>query len=292
MEYYVYAYLDPRKPGKYVYGNLEFDYLPFYVGKGKGNRMLDHLNEKTISNPYKTRIITKIQESDLYPIIIKIKENLSDKESINIEMETIAKIGRSNINNGPLTNLTNGGDGTSGWIQSDVTKEQRCKTLFEQNSKWRNSVSSKEFSKKMSEVSHFNNEDFKKNLSVKYTGTGNPMYGKQNSDKQKEAVKKAHIEGKIKLTEDGRKKIIEANNRRKGYKLNAKRKDSVTYVITSPYMEIYTILGAKELQEFCKFQKLQYHALKNNSGKIITKNEITGVRITAKNTIGWRLERN
>lgn len=42
-EYYVYAYLDPRKPGLYVYGNYKFDYLPFYIGFGKLDRLNRHL---------------------------------------------------------------------------------------------------------------------------------------------------------------------------------------------------------------------------------------------------------
>lgn len=43
-KYYTYIYLDPRKPGKYEYTlkneeTIRFDYEPFYVGKGTGNRI-------------------------------------------------------------------------------------------------------------------------------------------------------------------------------------------------------------------------------------------------------------
>ena len=44
-EFYVYIYLDPRKPGKYTYEDLCFLYEPFYIGKGKNNRIDGHLYE-------------------------------------------------------------------------------------------------------------------------------------------------------------------------------------------------------------------------------------------------------
>lgn len=46
--YYVYIYLDPRKPGKYKYSKCEFEYEPFYVGKGKNNGILSKRNSKNI----------------------------------------------------------------------------------------------------------------------------------------------------------------------------------------------------------------------------------------------------
>jgi len=35
--FYVYIYLDPRKPGRYVYGDYCFLYEPFYVWKNIGD---------------------------------------------------------------------------------------------------------------------------------------------------------------------------------------------------------------------------------------------------------------
>lgn len=83
-KFYVYAYLDPRKPGEYIYGNYSFDYEPFYIGKGCGSRMSRHLweTEKNNSNNYKTNIIHKIKKLNLLPIIIIYKDNLTNEESI------------------------------------------------------------------------------------------------------------------------------------------------------------------------------------------------------------------
>ena len=48
--FYVYVYLDPRKPGNYVYGEYSFDYEPFYVGKGSNGRCTIHLCKYNLEN--------------------------------------------------------------------------------------------------------------------------------------------------------------------------------------------------------------------------------------------------
>ena len=74
--FYVYAYLDPRKPGKFVYGNFIFDFEPFYVGKGKDNRITEGLVSKR-ENKFKIAKINKIKKSNLDVIYLKIYENLT-----------------------------------------------------------------------------------------------------------------------------------------------------------------------------------------------------------------------
>jgi hypothetical protein len=39
-QFYVYVYLDPRKPGKYKYNNYEFDYEPLIKNRES------HLNKR------------------------------------------------------------------------------------------------------------------------------------------------------------------------------------------------------------------------------------------------------
>ena len=119
-QFYTYLYLDSRKPGKFTYddGKLVFDYEPFYVGKGKGNRYLSHLNEakQTSNKSHKLNKIRKILKEEFDPIIIKILENITEQKSIDKEIELIWIIGRHDLGMGPLTNLTNGGDGFSGYM--------------------------------------------------------------------------------------------------------------------------------------------------------------------------------
>jgi len=121
--FYNYVLLDPRKPGDYNYGDLHFDFEPFYVGKGQGKRCFKHKG-KDLDNNFKSKKINKILSLGLDLIVLKIYENLSEQESFDNEINLINQIGRFNLNLGPLTNLTNGGDGPSGYICSNESKQR------------------------------------------------------------------------------------------------------------------------------------------------------------------------
>jgi len=114
--YYVYAYLDTTKPGNYVYGTYTFLYEPFYIGEGKRNRLMFHLNQAQTKeiirrgNKHKFYRIKSILLSNTLPKIIKLKEGLTEDEALKEEINIISLVGTSFDKTGPLVNLTKGGE--------------------------------------------------------------------------------------------------------------------------------------------------------------------------------------
>ena len=109
-KYYVYAYLDPRRPSD----DDRFSNEPFYIGRGSKSRLNSHINEAKRLPETITRDINKIRSilsTGMTPIIIKLFDGMTMEESKIKEYELIKEIGRSLFGEGPLTNLTEGGEG-------------------------------------------------------------------------------------------------------------------------------------------------------------------------------------
>jgi len=100
--------------------------LPFYVGKGKGNRAWKHSKfvKSNGCNSFKYNVIRKINEQGLEPIIKIIDSNLSEQIAFELEMFMIDMLGRRNNNTGMLTNMTDGGEGVSGYKHSEESKQR------------------------------------------------------------------------------------------------------------------------------------------------------------------------
>lgn len=134
-KFYVYYLIDPNSS------------RPFYVGKGYGNRMYDHVksvkrNKIPNRNKHLFYKIQKIFRSNQHVIHKKILENVDEHTAFLIESQEIKRIGRSDLKLGTLCNLTDGGEGG---------------------------------------VGHVCNEQVKKHMSLLHSGTNNPMYGKKHT---------------------------------------------------------------------------------------------------------------
>lgn len=110
--FYVYALLDPRKPGPFYYGHWKFSHEPFYIGKGKGERAYSHLSRKN-QNPSKDRIVRQLKRLKLNPLIVFKKKKLTERDAFDNERKLIICIGRKDLKTGCLVNRTNGGEGFS-----------------------------------------------------------------------------------------------------------------------------------------------------------------------------------
>lgn len=145
--FYVYALLDPRKQGNYKYGEYEFDYEPFYIGKGTGCRIYKHFAKTAlIPNTPKTQKILKILSLGLKPITIKINSNIIETDALSLENKLIKLIGRKDINTGILCNGTDGGENGGQRIIKETTRQKISISLIGKNKgrkltkEWKNKI--------------------------------------------------------------------------------------------------------------------------------------------------------
>lgn len=125
----------------YVYAYLRKDGSPYYIGKGKGRRM--YSKDHTVAPP-----IDKNK-------IVVIENNLTEERALLLEIQLIKQYGRKNIGTGILRNLTNGGEGSSGYKHTEKTKQH----LSEKSKGKTHSIETKQ------------------NMSKCRKGENNPMYG-------------------------------------------------------------------------------------------------------------------
>ena len=102
LGHYVYVYSDPDTK------------KPFYVGKGKGNRAFDHLDDQSESD--KVRKIAEIKARGKEPLIEILVHGLNDETALKVEAAAIDLIGIES-----LTNQQRGhGSGTYGKIEAST----------------------------------------------------------------------------------------------------------------------------------------------------------------------------
>lgn len=214
-KYYVYLFLDKSKSGKFIYDDLEFEYEPFYVGKGTGDRIKSSLLDR--ESPFKVSKINKIKHLGGEIISIKLYENLENDESLKIEKMIISKIGRRDLGLGTLVNQTDGGDGRLSSPHSNETRLKISNTKKEQGLSFSHSNKTKEYLREINKgdknpmFGKIHSDIVKDKQSLRFSGLDHPMFGKKHTKESLEKIKNnRNVDQEIlnKLSRERNSKII------------------------------------------------------------------------------------
>lgn len=162
----------------YVYVLKRSDGSPFYVGKGKGDRINMHeWKAKRGDVSHRSRIIRKEWSLGRTIQKEKIAIRLSHDQAVSLEKNLIEKFGRRN-KGGPLVNLTDGGEGTPGHRHSKDTRKkmsEKRKNRPPSSQETRMKMRESSIGKKVSEST-------KKRISESISGDKHWNWGKSISD--------------------------------------------------------------------------------------------------------------
>ena len=107
----------------YTYAYLREDKTPYYIGKGKGDRI------------YSTKRSVKLPKDRSR--IIFLKQNITEEEAFKHEIYMIDVLGRKDLKTGILRNLTEGGEGFSSKQMELFWKKRNKEKRIKELKKWR-----------------------------------------------------------------------------------------------------------------------------------------------------------
>ena len=193
----------------YVYMYLTLDGVPFYIGKGKDNRA-SNISGHLSTNHRNSLLKNKIRKVGVDNIKIHFLHiNLAEEAAFRWEKYWIKYIGRRDLKEGSLCNLTEGGDGSSGRKCSEETRKKISNAQLIYQKTHLNPFAGKTYSSdalcKMRETvlgrSPWNkgiprSEETRRKISKtsrgQFVGKNNPMYGKIHTEGTKQKISRAN----------------------------------------------------------------------------------------------------
>lgn len=265
-------YIRERVRGKfYTYILFRSNNVPFYVGYGQRYRISFH-EKQAFDNPddsMKVRAILKIwrQHKEVKYLITNIYKNRISAQKQ--ETYFIKKIGRKDLNRGPLANLSDGGEGIN---RSQIVKNKQSKTMKKVSTKkkkedpksWNEWLEKLKKTKEQKKILSRLTKGFIKNNPEKYQ----EIQDKATKAKQTKKWRKAQSERKKKFIKENPEKFLAIIKKSNLAKQNPEFKNKQSLATKKWNEENPELLKRKEKKRIKSFRK---YAI---GKRIITKKEL------------------
>ena len=165
----------------YTYAYLREDGTPYYIGKGTGRR-INSTNHRAPVPPKERRLI--------------LKDGLTEELAFRHEKYMIGLYGRKDLGTGILINMSDGGEGDTGYKHSEERKAKISNSLKgrPKTEEWKAMMREK---MKGKNVGKKRTEEQKRSISERQTGVKRKGWSEEAKRRHSERMKKTFEDGRV-----------------------------------------------------------------------------------------------